>query len=170
MKKRMLFGLMIAILLLTACAPAPTAATQPPPVAPPAAPAAPAAAATAPSAAAPAAAPQTITFMAWGDPQELDVWQKIVDDFHAANPSITVKVEVSDWDSYWTKLKTLQAANTPPDVFAMDAPLYLDYQSRGVLLNLQPYVDKNPDVLKDVYPQTLQAYKLADGYYGLPRD
>jgi multiple sugar transport system substrate-binding protein len=111
--------------------------------------------------------PVTISFMAWGAPEELAVWQQIVDDFQAANPNIKVSVEVSDWDSYWTKLKTLLAANTPPDVFAMDAPLYLDYQSRGQLLNLQPYIDKNPAMLDGFYPVTLQAYKLPDGYYGL---
>lgn len=111
-----------------------------------------------------------ITMMMWGDPAELEVWNKIVADFHTANPNITVKVDVSDWDSYWTKLKTLLSAGTPPDVFAMDAPLYLDYQSRGVLLNLQPYLDKNPDMLNGVYPQTLEAYKTSDGMFGLPRD
>jgi multiple sugar transport system substrate-binding protein len=111
-----------------------------------------------------------ITMMMWGDPAELDVWNKIVEDFHTANSNITVKVDVSDWDSYWTKLKTMLSAGTPPDVFAMDAPLYLDYQSRGVLLNLQPYLDKNPDLLKGVYPQTLEAYKTPDGMFGLPRD
>jgi multiple sugar transport system substrate-binding protein len=115
-------------------------------------------------------APVTISMMMWGDPAELDVWKQIVADFHTANPDITVNVDVSDWDSYWTKLKTLLSAGTPPDVFAMDAPLYLDYQSRGVLLNLQPYLDKNPDMLKGVYPQTLEAYKTPDGMYGLPRD
>jgi multiple sugar transport system substrate-binding protein len=114
--------------------------------------------------------PVTISMMMWGDPAELDVWNQIVSDFHQSNPDITVKVDVSDWDSYWTKLKTLLSADTPPDVFAMDAPLYLDYQSRGVLLNLQPYLDKNPDLLKGVYPQTLEAYKTSDGLYGLPRD
>jgi multiple sugar transport system substrate-binding protein len=119
---------------------------------------------------APSGEPVTITFSAWGAPEELAVWKQIITDFEAANPNIKVNVEVSDWDSYWEKLKTQLAANTPPDVFAMDAPLYLDYQSRGVLLNLQPYIDKNPDMLKDVYPQTLEAYKTADGYYGLPRD
>ncbi len=114
--------------------------------------------------------PVTISMMMWGDPAELEVWNQIVSDFHQANPNITVKVEVSDWDSYWTKVKTLLSAGTPPDVFAMDAPLYLDYQSRGVLLNLQPYLDKNPDMLNGVYPQTLEAYKTPDGMYGLPRD
>ena len=121
--------------------------------------------------AAPAASKKAdLTMMMWGDPAELEVWNKIVADFHTANPNFTVKVDVSDWESYWTKLKTLLSSGTPPDVFAMDAPLYLDYQSRGVLLNLQPYLDKNPDMLKGVYPQTLEAYKTPSGMFGLPRD
>ncbi len=59
--------------------------------------------------------PVEITFTMWGAPEELAVWQAVVDDFHAANPNITVKVDVSDWDSYWTKLNTLIAGGTPPD-------------------------------------------------------
>jgi len=146
--KRLMFVLVIASLILGACGGTKPAATQP--VA--------------------GNAPVTISMSMWGDPAELDVWNQIVADFHTANPNITVKVEVSDWDSYWTKLKTLLSAGTPPDVFTMDAPLYLDYQSRGVLLNLQPYLDKNPGMLDDVYPQTLEAYKTPDGMFGLPRD
>ncbi|HEX6035547.1 MAG TPA: sugar ABC transporter substrate-binding protein [Anaerolineales bacterium] len=114
--------------------------------------------------------PVEITFTMWGAPEELAVWQAVVDDFHTANPNISVKVDVSDWDSYWTKLNTLIAGGTPPDVFAMDAPLFLDWQSRGALLNLQPYIDANPGFLDGFYPQTLTAYETADGYYGLPRD
>lgn len=111
-----------------------------------------------------------ISMMMWGDPAELDVWNQIVDEFETANPDISVSVEVSEWDSYWTKLKTLLAANTPPDIFAIDAPYYLDYQSKGVLLNLQPYIDSNPTVLDGIYPATLTAYNTPDGYFGLPRD
>jgi multiple sugar transport system substrate-binding protein len=114
--------------------------------------------------------PVTITYMEWGDPAELDVWKAIVSDFEAANPNIKVDVQVSDWDSYWTKLKTLLAANSSPDVFAMDAPLYLDYQSRGSLLNLQPYIDQNPGMLDGLFANTLDAYQTPQGYFGLPRD
>ncbi len=117
-----------------------------------------------------AADPVQITYMAWGSPEELDVWQKIVDDFEAANPNIKVTIDVSDWTSYWDKLKTLFAGGNPPDVFAMDGPIYPDWANRGVLLNLQPYLDKSPDLLKGLYPNTLDAYKLKDGYYGVPRD
>jgi multiple sugar transport system substrate-binding protein len=111
-----------------------------------------------------------LSFMMWGEPAELTVWKQIVADFEAANKNISVTVEVSDWDSYWTKLKTLLAGQTPPDMFAIDAPLYLDYQSKGTLLNLTSYIDKNKSMLDGLYPQTLQAYQTADGYFGLPRD
>jgi multiple sugar transport system substrate-binding protein len=151
--KKIVFSLaIVAVLLLSACAGKTTApVTQAP--------------------GGPAAGGKTqLSFMMWGDPAELDVWNKIVADFETANPNIAVSVEVSDWDSYWTKLKTLLAAKTPPDMFAIDAPLYLDYQSKGVLLNLQPYLDKNPGMLDGLYPQTLQAYQTPQGYFGLPRD
>jgi len=160
MKKRIFTFLsifIIATFLLAGCASQPTQA--------PAAPAVPVATAQ-PT----AVQPVDITFMAWGAPEELAVWQKLADDFHAINPNITVKMDVSDWDSYWTKLDTLFAGGTPPDVFAMDAPMYKDWQSKGVLLNLQPYIDKTPGFLDGLYPEPLKGYKMEDGYYGLPRD
>jgi multiple sugar transport system substrate-binding protein len=111
-----------------------------------------------------------ITYQLWGSPAEAEVWKKIVTAFEAENPDIDVTVEVSDWDSYWEKLRVLFAGGTPPDLFAMDAPLYPDWQSRGVLLNLQPLIDKDPKVLEGIYPLTMEAYKTPDGIYGLPRD
>jgi multiple sugar transport system substrate-binding protein len=152
MMKKMLFPvLLVAALLFSGCGQATPAAAPP-------------------EAGQPAAEPVELTFMLWGAPEELAVWNAIVEEFQAQNPNITVNVEVSDWEAYWEKLKTLLAAGTPPDMFAMDAPYYLDYQTRGVLKNLQPYVDANPDMLKGVYPQTLKAYETAEGYFGLPRD
>ncbi len=111
-----------------------------------------------------------LTFSVWGDPEELAILQEIADAFQAENPNITVTVTVSDWDTYWDKLQTTLAAGNPPDVFSMDAPLYLDYQSRGVLLNLQPYMDAESFDLSDYYEVSLQCYQTEDGYYGLPRD
>ena len=117
-----------------------------------------------------AMAQTNVTFMAWGSPEELKVWQTIADEFNEANPDINVTVDVSDWEAYFNKLQTLFAGGTPPDVFAMDAPLYPDWQSRGVLKNLQPYLDAEPNVLEGFYPVTLQAYETEEGYFGLPRD
>ena len=149
MKKYLFSLIMVAVLLLTACGAKPSGPAGIPTL---------------------SNQPTSLSFMMWGDPAELTVWNQIVSDFEATKPNIKVNVEVSDWDSYWTKLKTLLAAKTPPDMFAIDAPLYLDYQSKGVLLNLQPYLDANKGMLDGLYPQTLQAYQTSQGYFGLPRD
>jgi multiple sugar transport system substrate-binding protein len=118
-----------------------------------------------------AATAQTeITFQLWGSPQEGEVWTRVAEAFEAAHPGVSVKVEVADWDSYWEKLRVLISGGTPPDVFAMDAPLYPDWQSRGALLNLQPFLDADPAALDGVFPVTLEAYKTPEGYFGLPRD
>ncbi len=75
--------------------------------------------------------PVTIKYSIWGDPQEITNQTAIADAFHVANPAITVDVDVSDWDAYWTKLQTGLAGGAAPDVFAMDGPLFPDYHGAG---------------------------------------
>jgi len=118
----------------------------------------------------PAMAQTELTYMMWGDPPELAVWQQIVDDFEAAHPDIKVKVEVSDWNSYWDRLRITTAGGDAPDIFAMDAPIYPDWQGRGSLLDLTPYLTAEPGVLDGVYAGPLAAYQLEAGTFGLPRD
>jgi multiple sugar transport system substrate-binding protein len=122
------------------------------------------------AAAVPSFAQTDITFSLWGSPQEGEVWGKIAEAFEAEHPDINVNIDVADWDGYWEKLRVQVSGGTPPDVFAMDAPLYPDWQSRGVLLNLQPYLDADPAALEGIYPQTLEAYETEEGMFGLPRD
>ncbi len=113
----------------------------------------------------------TITYAIWGDPAELKSQQAIVDSFHAANPRITVDVSVSDWDAYWDKVQTGLAGGAAPDVFAMDGPLFPDYQSRGVLLDLKPFIDRDAYDLGQLTDQGVADFTTADGgQYGIPRD
>jgi multiple sugar transport system substrate-binding protein len=155
------------------------AATVVPSTGPSAAPGSSAAAsATAAPSANPAAAcgsyagpPATINYAIWGDATELKNQQKIIAAFHAKNPSITVKVTVSDWDNYWKKLLTSFAGGNAPDVFLMDGPLYPDYQGRGVLLDLTPLINRDgfdTGLLADL---AVKDFVAPDGHmYGLPRD
>ncbi len=178
----LLMLLLVAVVIISACGSTPAtpepAAQAPATEAPQAeGPAVEAAKTEEPAAAEPAKAEEEktgdkveLTFSVWGDPEELAILQEIADDFAAQNPNVHITVNVSDWDTYWDKLQTTLAAGTPPDVFAMDAPLYPDYQSRGVLLNLQSYIDRDKFDLSDYYEVSLQCYQTSDGYYGLPRD
>lgn len=163
-----------AALVLSACG---GSATPAPTATPTAAPTA-AAPSTAPSASATAApsdagytGPEaTISYSIWGDPEEIKNQQAVVDAFHVANPKITVKVTVSDWDTYWDKLQTGIAGGDAPDVFAMDGPLFPDYQGRDVLLDLKPYIDKSGYDLTQLADQAVADFTTPGGQFGLPRD
>jgi multiple sugar transport system substrate-binding protein len=112
----------------------------------------------------------TITYSIWGDPAEIKSQQAVVDAFHEISPKITVNVTVSDWDTYWDKLQTGIAGGDAPDVFAMDGPLFPDYQSRGVLLDLKPYIDKSGYDLGQLADQAVADFTTEGGQFGLPRD
>ena len=114
--------------------------------------------------------PATITYSIWGDPTEIKSQQAIVDAFHAANPAITVKVTVSDWEPYWDKLLTSISGGAAPDVFAMDGPLFPDYQARDVLLDLKPFIDRDGYDLGQLADQAVADFTTPDGQFGLPRD
>src|SRR6476646_8533635 len=133
------------------------------------------AAASAPASAAPSDAgytgPEaTISYSIWGDPAEIKNQQAVVDAFHVANPKITVKVTVSDWDTYWDKLSTGIAGGNAPDVFAMDGPLFPDYQTRDVLLDLKPYIDRDGYDLTQLADLAVADFTTPEGQFGLPRD
>jgi ABC-type glycerol-3-phosphate transport system substrate-binding protein len=112
----------------------------------------------------------TISYSIWGDPAEIKSQQAVVDAFHVANPKITVNVTVSDWDTYWDKLQTGIAGGDAPDVFAMDGPLFPDYQSRDVLLDLKPFIERSGYDLGQLSDQAVKDFTTADGQFGLPRD
>jgi multiple sugar transport system substrate-binding protein len=158
-----------AVLLFAACGggtPSPSASQ-----APPAASSGSSAAAASASPVAYSGPPTTIEYSIWGDPQELTSQKKIVDAFHKVEPNITVKVTVSDWEAFWDKLQAGLAGGAAPDVFAMDGPLFPDYQSRDQLLDLKPYIDKEGYDLTQLADQGVKDFTTADGgQYGLPRD
>lgn len=105
----------------------------------------------------------------WGTEEENKVWQQLAVSFEAKT-GIKVEVETAEWTVYWEKINTLFAAHTPPEVFAMDAPLFRDWYSRGALVSLQSYIDREPGFLDGLNPLATKAYQTDQGYFGLPRD
>ena len=60
----------------------------------------------------------TITYSIWDKIQQPGM-EAIAEAFEADNPGIDVKVEVTPWDQYWTKLEAGAKGDSRPDVFRM---------------------------------------------------
>lgn len=80
--------------------------------------------------------PVTIRFAWWGNDSRAKTTLEVIKDFEAANPTIKVQGENTEFSSYWDKMATQIAGGTTPDVFAMSGAYPSEYASRGVLLDL----------------------------------
>jgi multiple sugar transport system substrate-binding protein len=132
-----------------------------------------AAASAAQATAAPAAPAQsgnaqvTVSMMGWGSILEKENVQKGLDLFQSKNPDVKV-----NWlhtpDDYDTKLNTVLAGGSPPDVFwARNLP---DFVSRGVVLDVTERVKNDPLIGKADYfiePQEQDRATINGKWYGI---
>lgn len=106
----------------------------------------------------------TITYWLW-DANQLPAYQQCADDFHAANPDLTVKITQLGWDDYWSKLTNSMAAGNAPDVFTDHLAKYPDFLKTKQLVSLD-------DVKMGDYADGLADLWVGqDGTrYGVPKD
>ena len=114
----------------------------------------------------------TLRFRYWGDFKEIAVIQQTIRAFERDHPGVTVHGErvTSSGEEYVQKLLVEQSAGLTPDVIFCGGN-YATFAGRGLLLDLRPYVRRDPSVqLSDYYPQLIRAFSSGDKLYALPRD
>lgn len=115
-----------------------------------------------------AAAPVTITWSFWGDPQERSVDERIVTLFEKEHPEIHVQTRWTPYDEYLRDWKQWNAEGDPPDVaFLYNVPALVP---AGNVADLTPLITASNYDLSDFYPQLLDVFRAKGGLYGLPRD
>ncbi|MBW7881930.1 MAG: sugar ABC transporter substrate-binding protein [Caldilineaceae bacterium] len=126
----------------------------------------------APSAAPAAGEPEgktTITYFTFSAaPDHLDDLDQMIAAFEAANPTVEVTVETAPFDEYFTKLQTLVAGGTAPDVFELNYENFISYASKGVLLDMTPMANADATIVERFYPLAYSAFSLNGKQYGLP--
>ena len=87
----------------------------------------------------------TITFAFWDNNQEPGM-KAIADAYMAAHPGVTVEVQVTPWDQYWTKLEASAqgGGEAMPDVFWMHSNQFFKYVTADKLLPLDFEYDYTP--------------------------
>lgn len=107
----------------------------------------------------------TITFSFWDTNQEPGM-TAIAQAFMEKNPGVTIEVQVTPWDQYWTKLEAAAQGGALPDVFWMHSNQFMKYAGAGMLLDLN---DLNYDYTP--YPEGITALYNYDGsQLAIPKD
>lgn len=86
----------------------------------------------------------------WGNQARNDGTVKVLKLYEEQNPGIRFESEFTDWANYWNKLATQSAAGSQPDLVQQDARYLLQYQQKGLLEDLGPYVEKGLINTKDI--------------------
>ena len=111
-----------------------------------------------------------ITINIW-DANQQDGIQQICNDWTAlGNPE--VKVEVIDWDNYWTLLEAGASGGQMPDVFWCHSNTVQMYMENDLLLKLNDYIDADDSTdMSKYYEGIVNLYTRSDGnIYALPKD
>ncbi len=112
-----------------------------------------------------------IKYMRWANPAEVKSTKELLDLFMKQNPDIKVVLGNESWSAYWDKLQTLFASGDGPDVFLLGSYYIVDFYKKGILENLQPYIEKSKNInLKKFFKPPVELYKFNGDLYALPRD
>lgn len=113
-----------------------------------------------------------LTFQIW-DRAQRDGMQALADAYSERNPGVTVQVQVTSWDEYWTKLEAAAESNQLPDIFWMHTNEILKYADYGMLADVTNlYDDESSTYYTDHFSEiSLSNAKGSDGrLYGVPKD
>lgn len=89
------------------------------------------------------AQPVTLRYFMW-DPTQLEQSERaLIAQFERENPNIKIQVEAQVSSDYWPKMGALAAARQLPDVFYMSSGFVEEFQAKGLIANLQPYVSRD---------------------------
>lgn len=111
----------------------------------------------------------TLTYAIW-DQAQVAAMKQIIAVFHTQHPNIDVQVQVTPWESYWTKLQTAVTAGTGPDLFWMTMVYAKYYASGGGIAPLDDQIKSSKLDLKAYVPSVTEAYTVDGKVYGIPKD
>ena len=106
------------------------------------------------------------------DNNQLAGLQQIADEW-TEESGVKVKINVVDWDNYWTHLEAGASGGQMPDVFWMHSNTAQMYMENDLLLNLDDYIAKDDAIdLANYYEGVVDLYNRDDNgsQYALPKD
>ena len=109
-----------------------------------------------------------LTMQIWDNSQR-EAMQALADAYHEQNPDVTIEVQVTSWDEYWTKLEAAAGSGNLPDIFWMHTNQILLYADSGMLADVTDlYDDDTYSHYSDISIANTQG---SDGrMYGVPKD
>lgn len=112
----------------------------------------------------------SVSYMHFGDDYERQMYADMFAGYNALVPNVKIDQMFTPGSDYYTKLQTLGASKTLPDVFWISEARVAEFGEAGLLSDLAPYLEKYPAITGDML-DGLQDYGIHEGTtYAVPKD
>ncbi|MCJ7843246.1 extracellular solute-binding protein [Lederbergia sp. NSJ-179] len=103
----------------------------------------------------------------WGSQDRHDRTLKVIEQYMEENPHVKISPEFTGWDGYWEKMATQAAGGNLPDIVQMDYKYLSEYVGKGLLADLNPFVENGALDLSDVEDIYIDGGKLDNKLYAV---
>ncbi|MFC7403955.1 ABC transporter substrate-binding protein [Georgenia alba] len=111
-----------------------------------------------------------ISYGIW-DQLQLPAMQEIVSAFRTEHPDVEIRLQLTPFVTYWTRLQTSITGGGAPDVFWMNAPNIQRFAHYGTLLPLgERLATDGVDLAADHPANLVELYGYDGEQYGIPKD
>lgn len=106
-----------------------------------------------------------LIFLIWDSGQKAGM-EAIAEAYMSEHPEVSIEVQATGWDEYWTKLEGAATSNTMPDIFWMHSNQMFKYADNGYLADCSGIINES-----DYSEISVENAKGSDGtIYGVPKD
>lgn len=109
-----------------------------------------------------------LTVLTWNIPYFEEGFNQWVTAFNKIHPDIEIErldKKGSEWSTFY---QTQVVAGTAPDIIDIQGGLWLEYASKGGLLDISDYLKKDSDYTNRIYPEILSSWVFEGKNYGVP--
>lgn len=85
---------------------------------------------------------KALTFQIW-DVAQKEGMEAMCAAYTQQHPEVSIEVQVTSWNEYWTKLEAAATSNQMPDIFWMHTNELLKYADNGMLADCSDIVEKD---------------------------
>lgn len=111
----------------------------------------------------------SLRYALW-DASQQPAYQQCADAFTEQNPNITIQLEQTGWDDYWTGLQTAMVAGNAPDIYTNYIGQLPEFVDKDLVVDITELIDRD-GVDLDIYrPGLVDLWQRDGSQWGLPKD
>src|SRR5258708_29882165 len=112
--------------------------------------------------------PRKLSYLTWNIADQEQLFKEEFADFKSANPGVEIEWLDKKGPDLPAFYQTQLVAGTAPDIVDLQGAIWVEWAANGALLDLTPYVTKEPDFLKLYNPDYMSTYVYDKKNYVIP--